>query len=585
MSRHRTARFWRFPRLAIVLILLVLLFEAAPAWARTYHVSQFNSTIHVQQDGSANISEQITFVFRGHFQGVYRDIPVEYPGPKGSNYSLFITVNKISDENGSPLKFEKNRSRGFLRLKIYVPGASDSTRTINIDYSVSDATKFFPQYSEFYWNVTGNDWLVPIESASTTLYFPENAAGSLRAQAYMGIYGSQEPAHVSVEDGVVTAESTGPLPARGGLTVDVYIPEGILRSPGTMAQVSRFIRSNPILTLPVWAFVVMFGLWWYKGRDPSAGMSVAPMYEPPQGMRPAEAGTLLDDSVNPRDITAILVDLAVRGYIKIVEAPHKGLLFSTKDYEFHLLKDRNAWSDLNDYERAMLEKIYSGGGTITRLSDLRNHFYTVLPLIKTEIVTALKAQGMYTVDPDSASQYMVLGALAVGLPYIAAQVLHIADFTDSIGPLVVCGIIAFLIIILFGRQLTATSLKGARTRVQVLGFQEFMNRVDADRLKRMPPDTFEKYLPYAMALGVEHRWAKAFEGIIQNPPSWYQGDWTTFNTFYFVNSLGVMSQQAGSAFVSAPRASASSSGWSSGGFSSGGGFSGGGFGGGGGGAF
>ena len=585
MSQEPTARFSRCLRLAIVFPLLLLLLGAVPAWARTYHVSQFNSTIHVQPDGSADLTEQITFVFKGQFQGVYRDIPVEYPGPKGSNYSLFITVHQITDENGSPLKFEKNRSGGFLRLKIYVPGASDSTRTVNIDYSVSDATKFFPQYSEFYWNVTGNDWLVPIESASTTLYFPESAAGSLRAQAYMGIYGSQQPARVSVDNAVVTAESTGPLPARGGLTVDVYIPEGILQAPSTLARLGRFIRSNPILSLPLWAFAVMFGLWWYKGRDPSAGMSVAPMYEPPEGMRPGEAGTLLDDSVDPRDITAILVDLAVRGYIKIVEAPHKGLLFTTKDYEFQLQKDRNAWTDLNDYERAMLEKIYSGGGTTTRLSDLRNHFYTVLPLIKAEIVTALKAKGMYSVDPDSASQYMVLGALAVAIPYIAAQVLGIADFTDSVGPLVVCGIIAFLLIVLFGRQLTATSLKGARTRVQILGFQEFMNRVDADRLKRMPPDTFEKYLPYAMALGVEHRWAKAFEGIIQNPPTWYQGDWTTFNTFYFVNSLSVMSQQATTAFVSAPRASSSSSGWSSGGFSSGGGFSGGGFGGGGGGAF
>jgi len=572
-------------RILFIFALLLVMGRSTPAWARSYQVSQFTSAVHVQKDGSADIQEKITFVFRGHFQGVYRDIPVEYPGPKGTNYSLFVTVNQVTDENGSTLKFEKSRSRGFLKLKIYVPGASDSTRTVNIDYSASDATKFFPQFAEFYWNVTGNDWLVPIQSASTTVYFPADAAGNLRVQAYQGIYGSQDPARASIDEAVVTAESTGPLPARGGLTVDVYIPEGILREPSTAAKLGRFLRSNPILSLPFWAFAVMFGLWWYKGRDPNAGLSVAPMYEPPEGLRPAEAGTLIDDSVDPRDVTSVLVDLAVRGYIKIVEAPHKGLLFSTKDYEFHLLKDRDAWNDLNDYERAMLDKIYAGGGTVTRLSDLRNHFYTVLPLIKTEVVTALKAKGMYTVDPDSAHQFVILGALAIALPYLAAQVLHIADFTNSVGPLVVCTILAFLIIILFGRQLSATSLKGARTRVQVLGFQEFMNRVDADRLKRMPPDTFEKYLPYAMALGVEHRWAKAFQGIIQNPPTWYQGDWTTFNTFYFVNSLGALSQQATSTFVSAPRSSSSSSGWSRGGFSSGGGFSGGGFGGGGGGAF
>jgi len=84
---------------------------------------------------------------------------------------------------------------------------------------------------------------------------------------------------------------------------------------------------------------------------------------------------------------------------------------------------------------------------------------------------------------------------------------------------------------------------------------------------------------------VEHRWAKAFEGIVQNPPTWYQSaDGHTFSTFYFVNNLGYMAQTASSTFVSAPRASSSGSGWSGSG-GGGGGFSGGGFGGGGGGAF
>src|SRR5690242_1792853 len=95
--------------LCLLLPVLAVLMSAAPAWARTYHVSKFNSNIHVQADGSADVTEQITFVFRGQFQGVYRDIPVEYPGPRGTNYSLFITVNQVTDENGSSLKFEKSR--------------------------------------------------------------------------------------------------------------------------------------------------------------------------------------------------------------------------------------------------------------------------------------------------------------------------------------------------------------------------------------------------------------------------------------------------------------------------------------------
>ena len=129
-------------------------------------------------------------------------------------------------------------------------------------------------------------------------------------------------------------------------------------------------------------------------------------------------------------------------------------------------------------------------------------------------------------------------------------------------------------------------MKGVRTKVEILGFQEFINRVDADRLKRMPPDTFEKFLPYAMALGIENRWAKAFQGITQNQPTWYVGPtpYVGFNPIFFAGSMHAMAMDAHQAFVAAPRASSTGSGWGGGGFG-GGGFSGGGFGGGGGGAF
>jgi uncharacterized membrane protein len=572
-------RFFKFLR---VLFLPLLVCSVSTAFARSYHITRFDDTIHVYNDGSARIEEHISFEFRGAYNGIYRDIPIDYPGPNGSNYSLWMRVESITGDDGSALKFERRHAGGFLKLKIYVPGATDATRTVNIEYLVLNGTKYFDQYDEFYWNVTGNDWLVPIDEASATVFFPANAAGKLRAQAFYGIYGSSDKAKASVEGATASFEAPESLPMRGGLTVDAAVEKGVLHQPSGFTRAMQFLRSNPIISLPFWSFAVMFVLWWKKGRDPDPGRSVAPMYEPPQGMRPAEAGTLIDDRVDSRDITAVLVDLAVRGYIKIVEVQHRLLLFTSHDYELHLLKNREQWTDLSEYERAMLDKIFAGGGTITRISELRNHFYTVLPLMKSEIVTALKQQGMYSVDPDSASGLWVLGALAVALPYVAAQVLNWADFLNSTWPTIVSCVFAGIIIFLFGRQLTATSMKGAQTRVQILGFQEFMNRVDADRLKRMPPDTFEKYLPFAMALGVEHRWAKAFEGIIQNPPTWYQGNWTTFNTFYFVNSLGSMTQQATSAFVSAPRSSSRSSGWGGGG---GGGFSGGGFGGGGGGAF
>ena len=579
-GHRRTPALFRLKTLAV----FVALFLCLPAWARSYRISNFNSNIHVDTDGSARIQEQITFVFSGEYRGIYRDIPVDYPGPAGSNYTIFIKLGPITDDEGSKLKVEKKTSGGYLHLKIYVPGATNAAKTVNIEYSVANATRFFEDHDEFYWNATGNDWPVRIEHASANVYFPSETTGKLRAQAFEGIYGSSEHARAVVEGPATSFETNTALPMRGGLTLDVYIEKGVLHQPSAAARFFRFIRSNPILTLPLWAFAVMFTLWWLKGRDPDPGMSVAPMYEPPEKMGPAEVGTLIDDSVDPRDITSVLVDLAVRGYVKIVETQHKGFLSTTKDYEFHLLKDRSQWNELTDYERAMLDQVFAGG-EMTLLSSLRNHFYTALPMIKSEIMAALKRRGMYTVDPDSAMGYWGLGLVFIAVPYLLGQWLGIADFLNSIPVTIAAGVVALVIVIILGRLLTAKSLKGVRTRVQILGFQEFMNRVDADRLKRMPPDTFEKYLPYAMALGVEHRWAKAFEGIIQNPPTWYQGygPGPAFNTFYFVNSLGAMTQTASSTFVSAPRASSSGSGWGGGG--GGGGFSGGGFGGGGGGAF
>lgn len=575
-SRSGSRRLWA------VLLFALLFLASIPASARSYRISKFVSNVHIEDDGSALISEQITFVFIGSFQGIHRYIPVDYPGPNGTNYSLFMKVISVTGDDGAALKFKKETTGHNLKLTIYVPGADDTTRTVNIKYSTPNATKFFDTYDEFYWNVTGNDWLVPIDYAATTVYLPANAASGLKAQAFSGVYGSNNREKAEVEGSVVSTETANPLPMRGGLTVDVYIPQGILHKPGAFTEAGWFLRSNPIVTLPLFAFAVMFGLWYWKGRDPNPGMSVAPMYAPPEKIAPAEAGTLVDDSIDPRDITSILVDLAVRGYIKIVETAHKVLLFSSKDYELHLVKDRSQWNDLSDFERTMLEQLFLRGD-VTNISDLKNRFYVTIPILKKQILSGLKQKGMYSVDPDSAHGYAVGGAIFIAAPYALLQWLQVTDFFAGKVPAIASVAVAVLIVVLFGRQLTAKTLLGARTKIQVLGFEEFMNRVDGDRLKRMPPDTFEKYLPYAMALGVEHHWAKAFEGIVQNQPSWYQSSGGyPFSPPLFVNNMNYMTQQASTAFTAAPRSNSSSSGWSGGG---GGGFSGGGFGGGGGDAF
>jgi uncharacterized membrane protein len=435
--------------------------------------------------------------------------------------------------------------------------------------------------------VTGNDWPVPIDHAEATVRFPDAAAGSLRAQAFTGVYGSaQRDATAEVLGNTAKFETRNPLPMRGGLTIDVYIPSGILEAPSALTRFFWFIAGNPIVFLPPVTLAVMFALWWYKGRDPDPGMSVAPMYEPPPGISPAEAGTLLDDTIHPRDITSTMVDLAVRGYIKIEETQEKVLLFTHKDYVFHLLKPQTEWgADLAPHERVMLENVFAGGQD-TKLSSLKNRFYTAVPVIRQDIMSSLKSKGIYLLDPESANGYSIVAAIGILALFGILQYLGWANFFNSAPLLIVCGAISAVVWWLFARVMTAKTVKGARVHIAILGFQEFMNRVDADRLKLMPPNTFEKYLAYAMALGVEHHWAQAFAGIIQNPPQWYVGPGgpygSGFNPIFFSNSMHSMAGDMHQVFVSAPRASSSGSGFGGGG---GGGFSGGGFGGGGGSAF
>ena len=578
----------RRSQLRLYAAVLCLLFCSSSLFARSWRVTDYSDEILVHEDGSAIVQERITLAFEGEWHGIHRFIPVEYPGPRGTNYTLFLRVTGVTDGDGGKLKYESSTSNGLRDLKIYLRGAVDTTRTVEIDYTIRNGTRFFEDHDEFYWNVTGNDWPVPIDHASAAVRFPDTTAGSLRAQAFTGVYGSAErDASANVKGSEASFETTNPLPMRGGLTIDIYIPKGVLKEPSTFTRWLWFLGSNPIVFLPFWTLAVMFTLWWYKGRDPDPGVSVAPMYEPPADMSPAETGTLLDDTIHPRDITCTLVDLAVRGFVKIEEVDDKGLVFHHKDYVFHLLKPIAQWTDLAPHERVMLTNVF-GEGDVTRLSSLKNRFYTAIPVIKQDVMAALKNKGMYLVDPDSANGYSFVAILFIAVPFLMLQFLFNMSVFSSIGLLIGSGILAAVLWWLFARQMTAKTVKGGRTRVAVLGFQEFMNRVDADRLKRMPPNTFEKFLPYAMALGVEHQWAQAFAGIVTNPPAWYVGSGgyygTGFNPIFFTNSMGNMTSNMQQVFVSAPRASSTGSGFG-GGFGGGGGFSGGGFGGGGGGAF
>ncbi|HJZ65450.1 MAG TPA: DUF2207 domain-containing protein [Candidatus Acidoferrum sp.] len=591
-ARDRKPSFYAFGILRLSIFAFALLLFCPRVFSRELRIEKFDEQVTVLPNGTVDVTESITFHFIGHWNGVYREIPVEYNTPQGMNYSLFLNVKSITDGSGAKLKFESSRDRHYRKLKIYVPGAEDTTKTIVIEYTVSDALRFFDNHDEFYWNVTGDEWDVPIGNASANITLPEGATG-IRTNVFTGAYRSREKqAEAQVVGNGVEVHTTAPLAYHEGLTIAVAFDKGIVHEPTSAERTILVLRSNWPLVIPIFAFAGMFWLWWTRGRDPRL-RPIAAQYQPPDQLTPSEVGTLIDNSVDMRDITAAIVDLAVRGYISIEEKDQSSMLglIHNKEYVFHLKKSSPDWASLKQHEQELLNGLFSDGpaaGATVTLSDLHNQFYRYIPSIKNRVFQSLVGSGYYKRRPDSVRTGYIVGGIVVGFLSIWGA-MPVATFLGMAPlPFIIAGILTAAIICIFGWFMPARTNSGARALEGVLGFEDFLAHVESDRFNRMvkTPEMFEKFLPFAMALGVERNWSKAFQNIYTQPPSWYQGSsfGPNFYPYMFVNNLNTMSSAASSVMTSAPRSSGGSGFGDSGGGGDGG-SSGGGFGGGGGGGF
>jgi len=577
---------------AIAFALAFLLGGPVPSAAqRTLEIERFDATIRVEQTGWIDVREQIQVHFQGSWNGIYRTIPVEYRTPQGFSYRLRLSDLSVTGPDGTAYEVDSSREGHYRKLRIRVPGATDATRGVVIHYRIPNALKFWEEYDELYWNVTGDEWEVPIRAASAMVILPGDATG-VRTASWTGGYGSTENA-ASVEDTgeALFFETRRPLDYREGLTIAVAWDPGLVDRPGTADAVLGFLRSNWLLVFPFLSLWAMWRLWWHRGRDP-ARLSISPEYEPPEGMSPSEAGTLMDNSPDMRDITAALVDLAVRGYLRIEEVEPDGFLERLKgtDYRLVPLKARESWLELRPHEREILQGVFGsdevGEPLATRTSQLEREFYRHLPDVKSHIFAALVGRGYYLRRPDKTLQtWLSAGFVTLVAGVVVAMLVSRALFISPLTA-ILAAVGTALPVLGFGAFMPARTNKGARALERLRGFEDFLQRVESDRYRRMvtSPDLFERFLPYAMAFGVEKRWARAFDGVYEQPPTWYVGSWDGgFRPSSFAQSMGRMSTTTATAMTSAPRSSGGSG--FGGGGSGGGGFSGGGFGGGGGGGW
>src|SRR5499425_2646173 len=184
-AKHMKQSFRAFGYLRFSILVCVSFLFAPKLFARELRIEKFDEQVTVLPNGTVDVTENITFRFLGHWNGIYREIPVEYYTPQGMNYSLFLNVKGVTDGSGRPLRYESSRERHYRKLKIFIDNADDSVQTINIQYTVANALKFHEDFDEFYWNVTGDEWDVPIRSAFASITLPA-AAKNIRANFATG---------------------------------------------------------------------------------------------------------------------------------------------------------------------------------------------------------------------------------------------------------------------------------------------------------------------------------------------------------------------------------------------------------------
>lgn len=569
-------------RVALSLALFAVAAVALPSVA-SLRIESFEATVVLDESGTLHVTEQIAVHFFSPHHGIERFVTIAGRTPWGETVRIVVEAESARMD-AQPVPYTVRTSGNDRILRIGDPDRTiTGVHTFEIAYAVDRALLFSENTVRLYWNVTGNDWDIPISAASATVRLPASVdVDQISATSYVGYYGSSTHGTPPMVDASGDVQFTSGLLHPGqGLTIYLSIPRGLVSiSPPSFAQrVGWFLSANKYAALPLLTLILMLVLWLKVGKDPRK-RAIAPAFEPPRDIHPGAAGVLIDDRIDLRDISAMLVGLAVKRYLTIRESESEHYVF---------VRERPTSDGLSPAEAAVFDALFDAPDVEERsLASLEQRFHQSLHTIKSRLYAQLIEAGYYKSNPERTRRmYVTLGIVLLPLAvflgiqsaslYLAASVL-----------------ISGLIVLAFARFMPRKTREGVRKLEEVLGLAEYIRRAEVDRIEfhdapEKGPELFEQLLPYAIALNLTTIWTRQFEGLLRTPPQWYSGPSATpaFNALVFSHTLSSMTRSMQQTFVSAPRTSGRSawSGRSFGGGSFGGGFSGGGFGGGGGGGW
>jgi len=567
--------------LVALLLLAVALFSGASR--ADERILSFESLIKVGADGKLDVTEDIRVRAEGNNirRGIYRDFPTRYTDRYGNRVVVdFKLIDVLRDGHPTP-HFTEDLSNG-VRINTgddsFLPVPAEYTFTIH--YQVDRELGFFEDHDELYWNVTGLGWSFPIDNVLATVQLPAVVPeAALRAEAYTGPEGAKGGDYETrTQPGIAQYRSTRALGPNEGLTLVLSFPKGVIAAPSTATRLGWILKDNRGVLIGLAGFALLaayyFLRWLAVGRDPQAG-PIFPQYEPPANFSPAELRTLWKMGADRGCFTAELVDMAVRGFLRIHGSER------SSGWRLEKVEGANAEA-LTPSQRVLAAKLFEGSDRV-ELDDSESSRFSGA-ISAHAIAMSHKLQPRYY-----QSNYGIVGVGAV-FSILVAIVAGIASNGHGVPVLVALGALAFALHITAAFLLRAPTLLGRKLLDQVEGLRMYLDVAERDELKMLrAPDSgappaldakrYEALLPYAMALEVEDGWTKQFIAAVgmaaaaQSQPSWYQGAGSPMG----IASVGHhLASNLESQVSSASTPPGSSSGSGGGGFSGGGGGGGGG---------
>lgn len=634
---------------AIVWLLTALALLAALAPARAAEIiHSFHAGISIAGDGELTVTESISVRAEGREirRGIYRDFPLIVEDADGRRHEVGFDVLEVK-RDGRPEKYRIEKGSGIAR--VYIGDADVFLSPGDYDYQLTYRTdrqiRYFDEYDELFWNVTGNAWIFPIGSASAEITLPAGAAidDTIFFTGYFGATEKNALAELSADRNTARFATTAPLAANQGLTVGVKFAKGVVAPPDQAQLMRWWLRDNLATLIAAFGVVAAFAyyIWaWRKvGRDPPRGV-IVPRWDAPSGISPALTNYIDRKGFSGQGwdaISAALINLAVKGFVTLEDLAGDVTIVATGKQGIESLPigekslmakiaSRDNGLKISKSNGSTVKSMHSGFTTAME-REHRNAFFrrntgyvlggvalSVICLVLTLVLGQPGGEALAAIIPlvvvsifgtimagifgrqrarglAGKIQAVFFVAVASFVLISSGGAVFAAILADADPILVVSVVGLFVLNALFYFLLGAPTPIGAKMMDGIDGLRTYIRLAEKDRMNlagapAMSPQHFETVLPYAVALGLEKPWTKAFEAWLAAAaaagaaaaaysPSWYHG--RAFDSGNFSRSIsGVTSGLANSLAASMPAPQSSSSGFSGGGSSGGGGGGGGG---------